>query len=80
GLSIAGTRELVLIKVRVFPIDPVIYHHLGMGGTPRICRFCGCSQLDACFDGHTTCAWVAKDLCSAASCQAQAVKEHRRAS
>ena len=80
GLSIASARELALIAVHVYPIDPVIYLHLGMGGTPRICRCCGCSQNDACFNGHATCAWAGPDLCTAPVCQAQALQENRRAS
>lgn len=30
-------------------------------GDLRVCRKCGCSQLDACDDG---CTWIAEDLCS----------------
>lgn len=34
---------------------------------PRLCRVCGCSELDACLDFHqsTACHWVDLDLCSA---------------
>lgn len=34
---------------------------------PAICQICGCSQFDACFDGHATCSWTnaATDLCTA---------------
>lgn len=78
GLVIAGTRELALIKVHIFPIDPVIYLQLAAGGYPRICRRCGCSQHDACFEGHATCSWHASDLCTAAACIAAETKEHRR--
>jgi hypothetical protein len=79
GLSIAGTRELSLIRVHVYPIDPVIYLHLGMGGTPHICRFCGCTTFDACFNGHATCAWSGPDLCTSPTCLTADLKEKRRA-
>lgn len=31
---------------------------------PRLCPRCGCSQIDACFDGHATCDWATADLCT----------------
>lgn len=79
GLSIAGTRILGLISVHVYPIDPVIYLHLGMGGTPDICRFCGCSRLDACFVGESCCQRSDKHLCTAPECQMKNMRENRRA-
>lgn len=36
------------------------------GEPPRVCMTCGCSQHDACFTGHATCAWAGDDdLCTA---------------
>lgn len=32
--------------------------------TDRICRVCGCSELDACMTPAGPCAWVSEDLCS----------------
>lgn len=39
----------------------------GVVSEPAICLICGCSQFDACFDGHTSCAWsnAASDHCTA---------------
>lgn len=32
----------------------------------RVCRVCGCTDLDACFDPATdlSCSWTEEDLCS----------------
>jgi transcriptional regulator with XRE-family HTH domain len=32
---------------------------------PRLCMTCGCSEQDACFDGHATCSWSGPDSCTA---------------
>lgn len=42
---------------------------------PQICLMCGCSQNDACFDGHATCAWSTPDSCTACVPQSLALKE-----
>lgn len=38
--------------------------HGNPNAVPNICARCGCSEADACFDGHATCAWATADLCT----------------
>lgn len=45
----SGPVLTALIDARSFGTDAI--------AVPSICHNCGCSQFDACFDGHATCAW-----------------------
>ena len=57
-----------LIAIRSFGADAV-------NPAPRVCLTCGCSQNDACSDGHATCAWSSEDLCTASAPTSFALKE-----
>lgn len=54
------TILLQLITIRSFGVSAV-------DPEPRICMSCGCTEQDACFDGHATCSWadVDTDRCTA---------------
>lgn len=64
--------DVAVALAHVFRFSPNILGRLlsiavGINGeetAPRLCRACGCSQHDACFDGHATCAWATDDLCT----------------
>ncbi|MEI6417491.1 MAG: helix-turn-helix transcriptional regulator [Sphingomonadales bacterium] len=59
------TPELMDALHGVFPFDPIIARRLGEGSPARVCRGCGCSESDACWDEKRGgCHWVAPTLCS----------------
>ena len=64
--------DLVELLEGIFPFDPVVLRRIAEGSETRICRECGCSELDACWDEKRGgCHWVNRDLCS--DCQAQGI-------
>lgn len=71
-LVFATAREIPLMRA-VFRFDSQVLDQLADIHFfradlphPRLCRVCGCSELDACLDHRrsTACHWIDLDLCS----------------
>lgn len=59
-----------------FPFDMVVLAGLARGIVDRICRACGCTELDACLDkGGHGCSWVENDFCSSCAERARPLPE-----
>jgi hypothetical protein len=59
-----------------FRFDTALLAAIARGETPRICRVCGCSEIDACVGPRGTgCHWVERDLCSSCADRARPMPE-----
>jgi hypothetical protein len=74
-IRLPTAAEVVSLR-SAYRFDTALLAAIAAGATPRICRVCGCSELDACVGPRATgCHWVEHDLCSACADRARPTPE-----
>jgi hypothetical protein len=74
-LRLPTAAELVELRAS-YRFDTHLLLAIVRGANPPICRFCGCSELDACVGARGIgCHWVERDLCSSCAERARPLPE-----
>lgn len=75
GVRVPTMSELTKL-LAAFRFSVRVFLMVRAGGTPRLCRECGCSELDACVgDAGVGCHWVEHNFCSACADRARSLPE-----